>query len=73
MRFIDIDKQGHFWAGWAICLTSALVFGSILFGVVVGVVAGVIREVTGNRDMGDFLATVLGVCIGALIWMWATP
>ena len=68
----DIDKQGHVWAGWALCLTAALVFGSIASGGFVAVSVASLREAFGNRDMGDFLATLFGVCIAVLVWWGAT-
>lgn len=67
----DIDKQGHFWAGWAIFLTAALVFGNPVSGVFAALGIAVLREATGNRDLGDFLASFLGICIGMLVW-WGT-
>jgi len=66
-----IDKQGHIWAGWAIFLTSALIFGNSVSGVFSALGIAVLREANGNRDLGDFLATFLGVCIGLLFW-WGT-
>ena len=71
MNLPDIDKQGHIWAGAAICLGFAVIIGNITSGLLIAIGAGIIREATGNRDMGDFLATVLGALFSVLVW-WGT-
>ncbi len=72
LRIPDIDKQGHVWAGWALLLTWTLVFGNLVSGVFAATGAAVLREAFGNRDLGDFLATALGICVGVLVWWGAT-
>lgn len=67
----DIDKQGHVWAGWALCLTFSLSFGHLLSGLLVTLGVAVLREAIGNHDMGDFLATTLGALIGVVVLMGA--
>lgn len=68
----DIDKQGHIWAGWALLLTWALIFGNLVSGVFAALGFAVMREAIGNRDMGDFLASAFGICLGVLVWLGAT-
>ena len=65
----DIDKQGHIWAGWALVLTSTLIFEDIVSGVIATIGIAGLRELFGNNDFNDFLATVFGITIGVLIWM----
>lgn len=55
----DIDKQGHFWAGMAICSTITLISNPAL-GFFITLLAAALREYFGNDDLQDLATTILG-------------
>lgn len=66
-----IDKQAHFWWGWAIAATC-VPLGNVVFAAAVAALLGAAKEVWDKRGHGtpdakDFAATALGGIIGAVI------
>ena len=73
MRMIPIDKQLHFFSGWALMLSVSLFFGWQV-GLAVTVLAAVAKEVWdsmghGTADLWDAAATVLGGLVGTVLIM----
>jgi hypothetical protein len=63
-----IDKQGHFWWGWAMAATLYPV--NLWLGIFVSAVLGACKELWdaqghGTPDKMDFAATALGGAVGA--------
>lgn len=70
-----IDKQAHFWWGWAIAATLCPV--SIWLGIFAAVVVGALKEVWdtqghGTPEVKDFLATTYGGATGAFFYLLLT-
>ena len=68
MKFA-IDKQAHFWWGWAIAATLYTI--DLWFAILVAALMGAGKEVwdkkhAGTPDIRDFGATALGGAVGAL-------
>ena len=68
---IPLDKQAHFLAGLAICLSFAL-FVSPILGLITAIVLGAVKEVwdgmgNGTKDVWDFVATALGGVVGFVL------
>jgi hypothetical protein len=64
-----IDKQAHFWWGWAMAATLAPI--DTWFAILVAALMGAAKEVwdkkhAGTPDIRDFGATALGGAVGAL-------
>jgi len=68
MAMVSIDKQGHFWAGMAICSTVTLI-SNLALGFFITLLAATLREQFGNKDLKDLAATVLGsiITMGVLL------
>ena len=69
MKMPPIDKQGHFWWGWAIAATLYPV--DIWLGIFVAALLGACKEIWdaqghGTPDAKDFSATALGGAVGGL-------
>lgn len=71
---IPLDKQAHFFSGYALSLTVALIFGAQC-GALVAIGAGVAKEVYDyfhkefhTPDVYDFLATALGGIVAAVVF-----
>ena len=67
---IAIDKQAHFWWGWAIAATLYPVAGAL--AVVPAVVLGALKEYWDSKGHGtpdklDFTATALGGVAGVAV------
>lgn len=70
MKF-PIDKQAHFWWGWAIAATFVPI-GGALFAAAVAALLGAGKEIWDKRGRGtpdfyDFAATAAGGAVGALV------
>ena len=68
MKFA-IDKQAHFWWGWAIAATLYPI--GVWFAVLTSALVGAGKEVwdkrySGTPDPQDFAATALGGAVGGL-------
>ena len=68
---IPLDKQAHFLAGLAICLSFAL-FVSPILGLITAIALGAVKEVwdgmgNGTKDVWDFVATALGGVAGFVL------
>lgn len=67
---IPMDKQAHFWWGWAV---SATIFPlGFWFAILCAALVGAAKEVWDKRGHGtpdkfDFLATALGGIVGAIV------
>ncbi|CAB4166630.1 hypothetical protein UFOVP840_43 [uncultured Caudovirales phage] len=66
-----IDKQAHFWWGWAIAATC-VPLGNALFAAAVAALFGAAKEIWDKRghgtpDVYDFVATAAGGGIGAVL------
>jgi hypothetical protein len=66
-----IDKQAHFWWGWAIAATC-VPLGNVLFAAAVAALLGAGKEIwdkrrNGTPDFYDFAATAAGGAVGALV------
>ena len=71
MKLPAIDKQAHFWWGWAIAATC-VPLGNALFAATVAAVLGAAKEVWDKRghgtpDVQDFFATAAGGVVGAFL------
>ena len=69
LKMPPIDKQGHFWWGWAIAATLYPV--NVWFAIFVAALLGACKELWdaqghGTPDKMDFAATALGGAVGAL-------
>jgi len=70
MKMPAIDKQGHFWWGWAV---SATMFPlGFWFAVFCAVLVGAAKELWdkqghGTPDIYDFYATAFGGVIGTVV------
>lgn len=69
MKLPAIDKQAHFWWGWAIAATLYPI--SLWFAIIVTAIIGASKEMRdslgyGTPDVWDFVATALGGAVGAL-------
>ena len=74
MKFA-IDKQAHFWWGWAIAATLYPI--GVWFAVFTAALVGAGKEVWDKRyggtpDPKDFAATALGGAVGALCCLLLT-
>ena len=71
MKF-PIDKQAHFWWGWAIAATC-VPLGNAWFAVTVAALLGAAKEVwdkqsgKGTPDVCDSAATAAGGAVGAVL------
>jgi len=75
MNMPPIDKQAHFWWGWAIAATLYPV--SLWLGIFVAALVGAAKELRdslgyGTPDVWDFAATALGGVAGALCCLLLT-
>lgn len=75
MNMPPIDKQAHFWWGWAIAATLYPV--SLWLGIFVAALVGAAKEFWdaqghGTPDAKDFAATALGGAVGALCCLLLT-
>ena len=70
MKF-DMDKQAHFWWGWAIAATLCSIAGP-LFAAAIAALLGAAKELWDKRghgtpDIYDFAATAAGGTVGAVV------
>lgn len=75
MKMPSIDKQAHFWWGWAIAATLYLV--SLWFAILVAALMGACKELWdaqghGTPDAKDFAATAFGGVAGAVCCLLLT-
>jgi len=68
LKMPPIDKQAHFWWGWAIAATLYPI--DLWFAILVAGLMGAAKEIWdaqghGTPDVLDFAATVLGGAVGA--------
>jgi len=70
---IAIDKQAHFFSGYALATTVAIVYGGQI-GALAAISAGIAKEMydyfhkeSHTPDVYDFLATALGGIIAAIV------
>jgi hypothetical protein len=68
MKIPAIDKQAHFWWGWAIAATLYPI--GLWFAILTAALVGAGKEVWDKRghgtlDIWDFAATALGGVVGA--------
>ena len=69
LKMPPIDKQAHFWWGWAIAATLYPI--DLWLGILVAGLMGAAKEIWdaqghGTPDVKDFAATALGGAVGAL-------
>ena len=69
MKLPPIDKQAHFWWGWAVAATVSPL--GVWFAILVAGLMGAGKEIwdkkhAGTPDAKDFAATALGGAAGAL-------
>ena len=75
MKMPPIDKQAHFWWGWAIAATLYSI--NPWFAILVTAIIGASKELRdslgyGTPDAKDFAATALGGVAGALCCLLLT-
>ena len=75
MKMPPIDKQAHFWWGWAIAATLYQV--DLWFAILVAALMGAAKEIWdahghGTPDVKDFAATALGGAVGAVCCLLLT-
>ena len=75
LKMPPIDKQAHFWWGWAIAATLYPI--DLWFAILVAALMGAAKELWdaqghGTPDAKDFAATALGGAVGALCCLLLT-
>ena len=75
LKMPPIDKQAHFWWGWAIAATLYPI--DLWFAILVAALMGAAKELWdaqghGTPDAKDFAATALGGAVGAFCCLLLT-